>query len=220
MLSVFFLILNAQKWNVKKPTQHGFPPDGEKLCVKRGAPTLAGTCENFHTYIKCEVKIQWDMGMGHSWLNGSSICDSNGVGQLWQIELLFLEVCSKNTGLQGSTISSHHMTMGFGPFELPTHGLLQKGWDHSPPKACFQELLVGIQSAINNRLEVGLNGWSYMTLTRGVGKPTYGLLCRLILVGHLGGLLFDGRCSCTKYYFAGHSGLQLLKRLSHGEYSV
>ena len=26
--------------------------------------------------------------------------------------------------------------MGFGPFKLPTRGLLQKGHDHSPPKAC------------------------------------------------------------------------------------
>ena len=29
-----------------------------------------------------------------------------------------------NTGLQGITLSSHHMTMGFGPFELLTCGLL------------------------------------------------------------------------------------------------
>ena len=47
------------------------------------------------------------------------------------------EICSKNTGLQGSAPSSHHMTTGFGPFELPTCGLLQKGRDHSPLKACF-----------------------------------------------------------------------------------
>ena len=45
----------------------------------------------------------------------------------------------KNTGLQGSTLSGPHMTTGFGPFELPTHGLLQKGWDHSLPKVCFEE---------------------------------------------------------------------------------
>jgi len=43
----------------------------------------------------------------------------------------------KNAGLQGSTLSNHHMTTGFGPFELPTCGLLQRGRDHSPPKACF-----------------------------------------------------------------------------------
>ena len=30
-----------------------------------------------------------------------------------------LEVCSKNTGLQGSTLSGPHMTTGFDPFELP-----------------------------------------------------------------------------------------------------
>ena len=41
---------------------------------------------------------------------------------------------NKNTGLQGSTLSGPRMTTGFGPFELPTRGLLQKGRDHSPPK--------------------------------------------------------------------------------------
>ena len=35
----------------------------------------------------------------------------------------------KNTGLQGSTLSGPHMTTGFGPTELPTRGLLQKGQD-------------------------------------------------------------------------------------------
>ena len=31
-----------------------------------------------------------------------------------------LLICSKkNTGLQGSTLSSPHMTTGFGPFDLP-----------------------------------------------------------------------------------------------------
>ena len=43
----------------------------------------------------------------------------------------------KIAGLQGSTLSDHCMTTGFGPFELPTCGLLQRGRDHSPPKACF-----------------------------------------------------------------------------------
>ena len=48
------------------------------------------------------------------------------VGQLWQSKLLFrLEVCSKNAGL-----SDHRMTTGFGPFELPTSGLLQRGRDN------------------------------------------------------------------------------------------
>ena len=41
-------------------------------------------------------------------------------------KLLFhLEVCSNSSGLQGSTLSDHCMTTGFGPFELPTCGLLQ-----------------------------------------------------------------------------------------------
>ena len=54
----------------------------------------------------------------------------------------------KNTGLQGSTLSGHHMTTGFGPFELPTRYLLQKGRDHSPPKVCFEEPLVGTAIAV------------------------------------------------------------------------
>ena len=41
---------------------------------------------------------------------------------------------SKNTGF-----SDHHIARRFGSFILPTHNLLQKGWDHSPLKACFEE---------------------------------------------------------------------------------
>ena len=45
----------------------------------------------------------------------------------------------KNAGLQGSSYPfGHCMTTGFIPFELPTFGLLQRGWDHCPPsKACL-----------------------------------------------------------------------------------
>ena len=43
----------------------------------------------------------------------------------------------KNTGLQGSTLSDPRMTTAFGPFELPTCGLLQKEREDSPPKFCF-----------------------------------------------------------------------------------
>ena len=59
------------------------------------------------------------------------------VGQLRQSEFLLEDLLKKNTGLQGSTLYDHRMTTGFGPFELPTRGLLQKGWDHSPPKFSF-----------------------------------------------------------------------------------
>ena len=52
--------------------------------------------------------------------------------------IVFRKIWSKNTGLQGSNLSGPRMTTGFGPFELPTRGLLQKGRDHSPPKACFE----------------------------------------------------------------------------------
>ena len=66
------------------------------------------------------------------------------------------DMLKKYTGLQGSTLSGPRMTTGFGPFELPTRGLLQKGRDHSPPKVCFEEpsfwlahSAMGIHSAIN-----------------------------------------------------------------------
>ena len=36
------------------------------------------------------------------------------------VSYCFWEICSKNTGLQGSTLSGPRMTTGFGPFELPT----------------------------------------------------------------------------------------------------
>ena len=57
------------------------------------------------------------------------------------VSYCFWEICSKkikNTGLQGSTLSGPRMTTGFGPFELPSRDLLQKGRDHSPRKACFE----------------------------------------------------------------------------------
>ena len=42
-------------------------------------------------------------------------------------------------GHQGSSLSDPRKTTGFGPFKLPTCGPLQKGQDHSLPKACFEE---------------------------------------------------------------------------------
>ena len=58
------------------------------------------------------------------------------MGQMDGPVIVFLEML-KNTGLQGSTLPDPRMTMDFSPFELPTHGLLQEGRDHSPPKFCF-----------------------------------------------------------------------------------
>ena len=62
--------------------------------------------------MKCEVKHR-DMGMGRLWLNG---WDSYG-------KLLFpleIQCMVKNAGLQGSTLSGHRMTTGFGPDLWPT----------------------------------------------------------------------------------------------------
>ena len=59
--------------------------------------------------------------------------------------------------IQGSTLSSHRITTGFGPFEHLTCGLLPKGRDYSPPEFCFVRspafwlavILMGIHSAMN-----------------------------------------------------------------------
>ena len=78
---------------------------------------------------------------------------------------VFGRYAQKNTGLQGSTLSSPRMTTGFGPFELPTRGLLQKRRDHSPPKVCFEEpsfwlahSAMGIHSAINIQITKQIGG--------------------------------------------------------------
>ena len=52
--------------------------------------------------------------------------NDNGWG-IYDKEVLFF--VRKNSGLLGSTLSGHRMTTSFDPFELPTHGLLQKGRD-------------------------------------------------------------------------------------------
>ena len=71
----------------------------------------------------------YDKWVGHLGLNGW--------GSYGKVSCRFLGDMLKNTGLQGSTLSGLRMTTGFGPFELPNCGLLQKGRDHSPPKFCF-----------------------------------------------------------------------------------
>ena len=71
---------------------------------------------------KCEVKDNGDMGIGHLLLKWVGHLWLKWVGQSWQSELLF-----SGAGLQGSTLSDHCMTTGFGPFEFLTCSLLQKG---------------------------------------------------------------------------------------------
>ena len=97
--------------------------------------------------------------MGHLSLNGLSIYG--------KVAVLF----GRNAGFQGSTLSGHHMTTSFGSSELLTCGLLQRGQDHSPPKACFylrNPALVGSHSAMNiqylNTMGVGLNRQPYNQL--------------------------------------------------------
>ena len=72
-------------------------------------------------------------------------------------------------------------------------------------------IAMGINSAINiqitKQIGGGVNGW---ILTRGMSEwLTYGIpacYC-VVLVERLGCLFFDGRHSCARDSFAGHSGL-------------
>ena len=53
------------------------------------------------------------------------------------VAVLFGNMLKKKLVFRGSILSGHHMTIGFGSFELLTCGLLQRGWDHSPPRLVF-----------------------------------------------------------------------------------
>lgn len=85
------------------------------------------------------------MGMGHynGWgiydLMGGGIYGLDGWASYVKVSSCFVWKYAQKMlhGLQGSTLSDHCMTTGFGPLELPTCGLLQKGLDHSPLKACI-----------------------------------------------------------------------------------
>ena len=49
----------------------------------------------------------------------------NGWDSYGKLSIFLLKYAQKiNAGLQGSTLSGHCITTGFGPFELPTCGLL------------------------------------------------------------------------------------------------
>ena len=75
---------------------------------------------------------------GHLSLNGWGTYGLNGWGSYDKVSCFFIwKYAQKIACLQGSTLSNHRMTTGFSPFELPTCGLLQRGRDHSPLKACF-----------------------------------------------------------------------------------
>ena len=53
-------------------------------------------------------------------------------------------------------------------------------------------------------------GGVIIKLTRGMGEQLkYRIPAHyhVVLVEHLGGLFFDGRCSCAGHSFTGHSGL-------------
>ena len=96
-------------------------------------------CEKFlHTQ---SVKLNI-MGMGE-WgnygLNEHSIYDLNGWYSFGKVSYCFGGHAQRTLVFRGVLFTSHRMTTGFGPYELPTHGLLQKGRDHSlAEKACFE----------------------------------------------------------------------------------
>ena len=77
--------------------------------------------------------------MGHLWfiMGGAfmTMCEHYGLdgwGSYDKVSCCFFwKYAKKNVGLQGSSLSDHRMTTGFGSFELPTCRLLQRGGDHS-----------------------------------------------------------------------------------------
>ena len=101
-------------------------------------------------------------------LDDKLLGDKQRVGQSCQVAVLF----GKNAGFQGSTLSGHRMTTGFGLFELPTCGLLQKEWDipfaysrfaYFRPKSgvlpTHKKIIFGHQSDVKLHLEVGKCIW-------------------------------------------------------------
>jgi len=57
---------------------------------------------------------------GALWFNGWGTYGLSGWGSYEKVSCCFvwkmLRKCSENAGLQGSTLSDHRMTTGFGPF--------------------------------------------------------------------------------------------------------
>ena len=67
------------------------------------------------------------------------------------------------------------MTMGFDPFELPNSGLLQKGWDHSLPKALNEKTsfrLAFTELRITNQIGGGAQ-WVELVITTLMSEPTH-----------------------------------------------
>ena len=128
---------NVEQWGDK----HGSKYHGISSCVQWGSTNTSWHIGVHYMHIHKSVKLKhngiwgWGIygldGMGHLCrLNGWGIYGLNGWGSYGKVSYCFFgEICSKITGLQGSTLSGPRMTTGFGPFELPTRGLLQKGRD-------------------------------------------------------------------------------------------
>ena len=66
--------------------------------------------------------------MGHLWLCVGIVCDVMG-GAVMVIKVTVFGYAQK---MQGGNLSGHCMTTSFSPFELLTHGLLQKGQNNFP----------------------------------------------------------------------------------------
>ena len=195
-----------------------------------GALTPAGTSIftmwKFCTHMKCEVKHNGDMGMGlimggaFMAYNGRSIYDLKvwlwlkWVGQLWQSKLPFrLEICSKMLVFRGV------------PF--PIIAWLQVSVPlNSWPVTYYREggttphlrLLLFVEPSswlafkvlwINSIAKQNVGGakWVelFITLTKGMVEPMYGLLQSLITFWWSVWGLFSA--SCTEGSFAGYLGL-------------
>ena len=53
---------------------------------------------------------------------GGAVMAQMGGGSYGKVSYCFWKICLKNAGLQGSTLSGHRMTTGFGPLMMCKNG--------------------------------------------------------------------------------------------------
>ena len=119
----------------------------------------------------------WLKWVGHLWFKWVRHLQLRWVGQLWQSESLFFwEICSKNTGLQGSTLSGPHMTMGFGPkLKLHAPTILPFVSTDLPEVSSSLAIFLGgiplLQSPKNTDDRPLMMASTYLSATRNRGLP-------------------------------------------------
>ena len=131
-------------------------------------------------FMMIKISTYKSVKVKHDGIRGWGVYGLNGWGSYGKVSCCFWEIYSKEPWSSGEYPFWSSHDHGFGPFELPTRGLLQKGRDHSPPKFCFvrspaswfAQLLLWacIYSAINvqitKQIGGGVNAWNYYN-TRG-----------------------------------------------------